>query len=257
MPALTRLLVLSGVNLLQVAVGELVQQTVNLESTVLDGVDHSRDTPEVLHALLHVQSCERILLLLGRELAECLCVLLADLAHGLKPDIEDVELVVGQGGLDTTTGSVAAEDDVLDLEVLDAELDGGQQRDVGGVDDVGNVAQHEDLTGLLAQHSGLGDTRVAASYPKNVGSLALGAVLEELGVLSGDVGRPDLVGLERGSELVFCRVIAEVSDGARVVRQQMDGCEVAYGCACMTRGRSDRGVAANWWRRCMGSIAQL
>ena len=189
----------------------------NLETTVLDGVDNSRDTPEVLHTLLNVQSCERILLLLAAELAKSLGVLLADLAHGLEPDIEDVELVVGQGGLDTSAGSVAAEDDVLDLEVLDAELDGGEEGDVGGVDDVGDVAQHEDLTGLLAQHGGLGDTRVAASYPEDVGRLALCAVLEELGVFGGDVGGPDLVGLEGGGELVVCAEGGDVSDGLGVL----------------------------------------
>lgn len=204
MPAFTGGLILGSVNLLQVTIGELVKQTVNFETTVLDGVDDSRDTPEVLHTLLDVQSCERILLLLTAELAESLGVLLADLAHGLEPDVEDVELVVGQGSLDTSAGSVAAEDDVLDLEVLDAELDGGEEGDVGGVDDVGDVAQHENLTGLLAQHGGLGDARVAASYPENVGSLALCAVLEELGVFGGDVGGPDLVGLEGGGELVVC-----------------------------------------------------
>lgn len=216
-PALTCGLILGGVNLLQVAVGELVQQTVDLETTVLDGVDDSRDTPKVLHTLLDVQSCERILLLLATELAESLRVLLTDLAHGLKPDVEDVELVVGQGGFDTSAGSVAAEDDVLDLEVLDAELDGGEEGDVGGVDDVGDVAQHEDLTGLLAQHGGLGDTRVAASYPEDVGSLALCAVLEELGVFGGDVGGPDLVGLEGGGELVVCEEGGDVSDGLHVL----------------------------------------
>jgi len=263
-PALAGLLVLRGVNLLQVSVGELVQQAVNLQSTVLDSVDHSRDTPKVLHTLLNVQPGERILLLTSIELAESFGVLLADLAHGLEPDVEDVELVVGEGGLDASAGGVAAEDDVLDLEVLDAELDGRQQGDVGGVDDVGDVAQHEDLTGLLAQHGGLGDARVAASYPENVRGLAFGAVLEELGVFGGDVRGPDLVGLERGGELVFCEEEGSISDGAQALRQAMmvivrvSMREVAYGCVCMTRGRSDRGVPANWWRAgCMGAIAQL
>lgn len=259
MPALTGLLVLGGVNLLQVAVGQLVQQTVDLETTVLDGVDDSRDTPEVLHTLLDVQSCERILLLFSAELAESVGVLLADLAHGLEPDIKNVKLVVGQGSLDTSAGSVAAEDDVLDLEVLDAELDGGEEGDVGGVDDVGDVAQHEDLTGLLAQHGGLGDARVAASYPEDVGRLALCAVLEELGVFGGDVGGPDLVGLEGGGELVVCEGKGDVSDGLHVLRYGMMGMrEVAYGCACMTRGRSDRGGPGLWWRVCcMGWIARV
>ena len=205
MPALTGSLVLRGVNLLQVSVGQLVKQTVNLETTVLDSVDDSRDTPKVLHTLLDVQSRERILLFLTTELVEGVCVLLADLAHGLEPDVEDVELVVGQGGLDTSAGSVAAEDYVLDLEVLDAELDGGEEGDVGGVDDVGDVAQHEDLTGLLAQHGGLGDARVAASYPENVRGLAFGAVLEELGVFGGDILGPNLVGLEGGVQSVVWR----------------------------------------------------
>jgi hypothetical protein len=211
---LTGLLVLRSVNLLQVTVGHTVQHTMHLQSAVLDGVDNSWETPKVVHTLLHIQPRECILFVSSVQLAEGLCVLLADLAHGLEPDVKDVELVVGQGGLDTSAGSVAAEDDVLDLEVLDAEFDGGQQGDVGGVDDVGDVAQHEDLTGLLAQHSGLGNTRVAASYPENVGRLAFGAVLEEFGVFGGDVRGPDLVGLERGGELVFCEEEGDVSDKA-------------------------------------------
>jgi hypothetical protein len=164
-PAVTSLLVLRGVNLLQVAIGHAVQYAVHLQSAVLNCVDDSRETSEVVHALLHVQPCERILFVSIGELAEGVRVLLADLAHGLQPDVEDVELVVGKRGFDTTAGSVAAEDDVLDLEVLDAELDGGEEGDVGRVDDVGDVAEHKDLTGLLAQHGGLGDSRVAASYP--------------------------------------------------------------------------------------------
>ena len=68
-----------------------------------------------------------------------------------------------------------------------------------------DVAQDEDLTGLLTQDGGLGDTRVAAADPQDVGRLALGAVLEELGVFGGDVLGPNLVGLERGGESVVWR----------------------------------------------------
>jgi hypothetical protein len=91
--------------------------------------------------------------------------------------------------------------------------------------------------------------------------LAFGAVLEELGVFGGDVRGPDLVGLERGGELVVCeegggcqRWSLAVDKTSLMMRMR----EVAYGCVCMTRGRSDRGVAAKWWRAgCMGAIAQL
>jgi hypothetical protein len=210
-PALARLLVLSGIHLLQVTTVQPVQQTVNLQSALLNRVDHGRNTSQVVHTLLHVQPRERVLLIRVAQAVECLGILLADLAHRLEPDVEDVQLVVGQSGFHASAGSVAAEDDVLDLEVLDAELDGRQQGDVGRVDDIGDVAQHEDLAGLLAQHGGLGDARVAAANPQDVGRLALGAVLEELGVFGGDVRGPDLVGLEGGGELVFYMAGAGVS----------------------------------------------
>lgn len=177
----------------------------DLQTTVPDGVDDSRDTPEVVHTLLNVQLGECVLPVLRAERLEGIGVLLADLAHGLQPDVEDVELVVGESGLDTSARGVAAQDDVLDLEVLDAELDGGQQGDIGRVDNVGDVAQDEDLARLLVQDSGLGDTRVAAADPQDVGRLALGAVLEELGVFGGDVLGPNLVGLKRGGETVVWR----------------------------------------------------
>jgi hypothetical protein len=165
LPALARLLILIGVDLLQVAVIQPVQQTVNLQTALFNGVHHGRDTLQVVHTLLHVQPRKGVLLLRVAEAIERLGVLLTDLAHGLEPDVKDIQLIVRQRGLDTSARSVAAENNVLDLQVLDAELDGRQQRDVGRVNDVGDVAQHEDLTGLLAQHSGLGHARVAAADP--------------------------------------------------------------------------------------------
>lgn len=198
------MLILSGVNLLQVALVKPVQDTVDLQTALLNRVDNGRDASEVIHTSLHIQPGQRILLLLSTHLAQGVGVLLADLAHGLEPHVQDVELVVGQCGFHATAGSVSAQHDVLDLQVLDAELHAAQQRDVRRVDHVGDVAQHEHLAGLLAQHGGLGHARVAAPDPQDVGGLAFGAVLEELGVFGGDVGGPDFVGLERGGEGVIC-----------------------------------------------------
>lgn len=174
----------------------------NLKSALLDSVHNSRDTPQVGHTLLNVQLRQLVLLLLSAQLVQSLSVVLANLAHRLEPHIQNIKLVVRQRGLHTTARGVSAEHDVLDFEVLDAELDSGEEGDVGRVDDVGDVAQHEDLTRLLAQHGGLGDARVAAANPQDVGRLALGAVLEELGVFGGDVRGPQFVGLEGGGEFV-------------------------------------------------------
>lgn len=54
---------------------------------------------------------------------------------------------------------------MLDLEVGDGVLDHSRSVDVGGRDDVGNVAVDEYITGLHAQNSGLGAARVGATDP--------------------------------------------------------------------------------------------
>lgn len=75
---------------------------------------------------------------------------------------------------------MAADDDHLDLEVGDGVLDDGGGAEVVGVKDVGDVAVHEDVAGLAVADGGLGYPRVGASYPQDLGRLALGERLEEL-----------------------------------------------------------------------------
>jgi len=58
---------------------------------------------------------------------------------------------------------VAAEDDVLDLDVADRELDDGEGVEVRGANDVGDIAVHENVAGLQAQDGGLRDARVGAA----------------------------------------------------------------------------------------------
>lgn len=54
---------------------------------------------------------------------------------------------------------------MLHFELVDRVLDDGRGVDVGGRDDVGDVAVYEDVTGLQAQDRRLGAARVGAAEP--------------------------------------------------------------------------------------------
>ena len=54
---------------------------------------------------------------------------------------------------------------MFDLEVDDGVFDDGRRVDVGGGDDVGDVAVHEDVAGLEAEDGGFGAAGVGAAEP--------------------------------------------------------------------------------------------
>lgn len=77
---------------------------------------------------------------------EAFAVLLFDLLDVAEPVVDQAVGVVAQGSGDTTAAVMAADNDVLDLEDVDGVLQDGEAVEVGGDDDVGNVAVGEDLT---------------------------------------------------------------------------------------------------------------
>lgn len=89
-----------------------------------------------------------------------------------------------------------AHDDVLDLEVRDRVRDHGLRVQVAGGQDVGDVAVHEDVAWLQAQHGGFGDARVGAADPEDLGLLAGGEGGEEVRGGFGGCVRPLLVLVE-------------------------------------------------------------
>jgi hypothetical protein len=91
---------------------------------------------------------------------------------------------------------VAADDDVLDLQVLDGELDDAERVDVRGRQDVGDVAVAEDLAGFQAQDRGLGAARVGAADPEDLRGLAFAQGLEEFGLGLGERAAPGRVVVE-------------------------------------------------------------
>lgn len=113
---------------------------------------------------------------------------------------------------------MAADDDVLHLEVGDGVGDDALAVDVGGGQDVGDVAVHEDVARLEAEDGGFGDAGVGAADPEDLGLLAGREGGEEVGLVVGGCLGPLLVlvegefegvcvGKRRGCLLaILCRV---------------------------------------------------
>jgi len=167
---LQSVLLLGGLDNLKLAVLNVVDDTVQLQVALGHGVDDGRVHSQSVETAQNVELTESVgLLSLRSHLLQLFCVLHSQLAHGLQPNVEKTKSGVSKGGIDTTTAGVAADENVFDLEVSNGELNDGKRVDVGGCDDVGNVAVDENLARLQTQNGGFGDTRVSASDPENLG----------------------------------------------------------------------------------------
>lgn len=127
---------------------------------------------------------------------ELLLVQTIDVADVAQPGVHEAQVLGGHGGLDTAAAVVAADDNVLYLEVLDGVLDDAHNVEVRVAHQVGNVAVHKGVTGLQARDLLGGDARVGAADPEVLGVLAGRELLEELGVLGHLLGGPGLVVLK-------------------------------------------------------------
>lgn len=116
---------------------------------------------------------------------ELLLVQAVDVADVSQPGVQETEVLGGHGGLDAAAAVVAADDDVLDAEVLDGVVDDAHGVEVSVADEVGDVAVDKCLAGLEAADLLGGDARVGASDPEVLGGLAGREVLEEVGVVLG------------------------------------------------------------------------
>ncbi len=151
---LDNLVVLSDIEFPQLAGADVVDEAMDLQATFLHGVNDDRILGQDLCAIAHVQLNQLQRALLGVETVEQGQVFLADGPQRHQPGVDQAEFLVVQGGGDASARGVAADDDVLDLEVLDGKLDDGQRVDVRGGQDVGDVAVAEDLARFEAENGG-------------------------------------------------------------------------------------------------------
>lgn len=73
------------------------------------------------------------------------------------------------------------------------------------MEDIGDVAVHEDIARFEAEEGGLRAAGVGAAEPEDRRALALGQLFEELRVFGGGILSPSSVGLKRSSAgVVIC-----------------------------------------------------
>ena len=195
-PTLDHLLVLLDIQLPQLPRTHIEDQPVDLQAPLVHGVDDNGIGQQDFHSTPHVQLDQlETALRLGQGVQEGQ-VLLAQGAQRHQPGVDQAEFLVAQGRGDAAATGVAADDDVLDPQILHGVLDHAQRVEVRVHQDVGDVAVAEDLARAETQDRGLGTAAVGAAYPQDLRRLALRHGGEDLRVGFGQGAAPDAVVVE-------------------------------------------------------------
>lgn len=145
----------------------------------------------------------------GIELGLVEAVNVTDVAQ---PGVQQAEVLGRHGCLDTTTAVVAADNNVLDVQVLDGVVDDGHDVDVNVADEVGNVAVDKSLARLKTGDLFGRDARVTAADPEVLGLLASRELLEKGRVFAELLGGPGLI-FGKHTVVRLLQVLADVVGG--------------------------------------------
>lgn len=138
-------------------------------------------------------------------------MLLPQCSHGLQPQVKHIELLVAEGSSHAAAAGVATQHDVFHLQMLNRKLHDAQETQIGGIDDIGDVAVGEDIAGLEAKDGGLWDTRVGATNPQDGRCLAFGGFGEEVLLFLCRLIGPLLVALQTCCEGVTCDEVSALT----------------------------------------------
>ncbi len=112
-------------------------------------------------------------------------------------DEADAESVVS--GRDTSATVVATDDDVFDLEDENGVFDNREAIEIGGADEIGDIAVDEDLAGREADDLVRGDAAVGASDPEVSRALLVDEPRKEIRIGREVIRRPfPIVRVEAG-----------------------------------------------------------
>lgn len=192
-PGLQLLLRLVDVQFTQYTGTNIVNQAVNLEATLPDCIEDDSLLLDNVQPLPHVEFDQLQRRLLRRQGLEQREVTLTHLPQGQEPRVQDPKLLITHRGCDTATRSVTADDNVLDFEMLDGKLDDRARAEVTGVEDICDIAVHEDIARVQAQEGGFGASRVRAAQPQDLWLLAICKGWEEIGLFACGLCSPFLI----------------------------------------------------------------
>lgn len=182
---------------------DIVHDAMHLQAPPLRRLNHITIPPQHPDPLPHILLHQPLHALLLAQPLQRLLAPRPQRPQRQQPGVDDADLTVAQRGVDAAAGAVAAQHDVLHAHVRDGVLDHRGRRQVARVQDVGDVAVHEDVAGLEARDGRFGHARVGAAEPEDLGRLAFGEGGEEGGVVFVGAGLPGFVAGEEALEGVW------------------------------------------------------
>ena len=126
----------------------IINTPMNLQPRRLFRLNHHRILPHRPHPRMHIRLYKLNRLLRRIQMLPMMRILLPQPPHRRQPRIQQPQTPIPERGINATAPDVAADDYVLHFEVLDGVVDDGLGGEVGGGEDVGDVAVDEDLAGV-------------------------------------------------------------------------------------------------------------
>ena len=148
----------------------------------------------------HIEFAESVGSGLGRKGIEFLAVSAVEAADAGEPVVDDAMAEIFEGSDHAAAAVMTADDHMADLEDIDCVLQDGEQVEIGFRHHIGDVAVDEHFAGREAGDLICGNATVGATDPEVLGSLLVGEIGKELGVIGFDRGCPVAVFFQKVGE---------------------------------------------------------
>ena len=205
LPSLLNPLLISRLHLLQLSTLQIINHAMDPHAPLLHRLLHNAIPPQLTDPILNILLNQQAHPLPLTHTAQLLRQLHPQRPKRQQPRIQHPQTAVPQRSAHTSTARMATKDDLLDLQMADGILDDSLGAEVGRVEDIGDIAVDEDVTGLEAEDGGFRDAGVGAADPEDFGRLALGEFGQQVGFGAVGLFGPVFVGFEAVGEVVWKR----------------------------------------------------
>ena len=146
----------------------------NNQPPLLDRINNNRILLHSLHPSLNIRLHKLQRPLLFPQALPRLDILRPQLLKRHQPRIQQPQARISQRGSHAPAAGMPRHDDMFHFEGADSVGDDALGAEVARVEDVGDVAMHEDVAGLEAEDGGLWAAGVGAADPEDLRALAAG-----------------------------------------------------------------------------------